>query len=81
MGTVSDGQPLSPRGTFSRSGRENISWTEGRLADNERITCRLCVHGSKKGKDKKPLMPGLIYCDFHRKEFKANYSCGQAKSR
>lgn len=51
------------------------------MAENERITCRLCAHGDKKGKDKKPLMPGLIYCNFHRKEFKANYSCGQAKAR
>ncbi|MBI4859436.1 MAG: hypothetical protein HY815_04140 [Candidatus Riflebacteria bacterium] len=48
---------------------------------SDRPVCRECVQGSKVGKDKKPVRPGMIYCAQHRKPVTTNYTCGQFKKR
>jgi len=48
---------------------------------SDRSTCRDCANASKVGKDKKPVRPGTVYCDAHRKGVANNYVCGQYKKR
>jgi hypothetical protein len=48
---------------------------------DERGTCRDCAHSVKIGKDKKPMRPGTVYCELHRKSVANNYVCGQYKKR
>ncbi len=45
----------------------------------DRGSCRGCVHSAKTGKDKKPMRPGTVFCELHRKSVQNNYVCGQFK--
>lgn len=45
------------------------------MADNG--SCRECKFAQKTAKDRKPMRPGTMWCDKHRKAVQNNYTCGQ----
>ena len=48
---------------------------------SDKPACRECKFGLKKDKHNKPMRPGTIWCNAHRKAVQANYSCGQFAKR